>query len=49
MKKIREEEAQAKPLIEKEDDIQASLGVIESIDSLDEIDALEEIDNEENY
>ncbi len=48
-KKIREEEAQAKPLIEKEDDIQASLGVIESIDSLDEIDALEEIDNEENY
>jgi cell division protein FtsW len=40
-KKIRQEEAQAKPLIEKEDDIQSSIDVLESIDSIEE--------NDENY
>ena len=40
-KKIRQEEAQAKPLIEKKDDIQSSIDVLESIDSIEE--------NDENY
>jgi cell division protein FtsW len=34
-KKIREEEAHAEPLIKKEDDIQASLDVLEELDNAD--------------
>ena len=34
-KKIREEEAEAKPIIEKEDDIQANMDVLEQLDSLE--------------
>ena len=36
-KKIREEEAEAKPLIEKADDIQASMDVLESLDALEDL------------
>jgi cell division protein FtsW len=40
-KKIREEEAEAKPLIEKADDIQASMDVLESLDTLENFDDYE--------
>ena len=40
-KKIREEEAEAKPLIEKADDIQASMDVLESLDVLEDFDDYE--------
>ena len=36
-KKIREEEAEAKPLIEKADDIQASMDVLESLDAMEDL------------
>ena len=35
-KKIREKEEEAKPLYEKEDDIQASMDVLEGLDNIDQ-------------